>query len=97
MSDDQQLTLDAVNQALKDLGDRFAAGEVTRADYRRLRRQLVAEVSGEDPDTDDGPPTGRHPPIKTQTDRRLRFWMVPLLLAVMGLGGVLALIWFLWR
>lgn len=97
MSEERQLTLDAVNHALKDLGDRFMAGEVTRADYRRLRRQLVAEASGDNPPADDGPPTGRHPPIKTQTDTRLWFWMVPLLLALLGLGGFLALAWFVWE
>lgn len=91
---DQQHTLDAVNQALRDLGDQFAAGQVSRSDYRRLRRQLVAEASGDDPEHDNGPPTGRHPPIKTQTDTRLRFWLVPLLLALFGLGGLLALGWF---
>lgn len=97
MSDDRQLTLDAVNSALKDLGDRFVAGEVTRADYRRLRRQLVAEATGEDAEADDGPPTGRHPPVRTRTDTRVWFWLVPLFLALLGIGGLFALAWFVWR
>ena len=91
-STDREQTLEAVNQALRDLGRRFAAGELDRGEFRRLRRALVAEAAGDEaPPTDDEPPTGRHPAINA--DSRLWSRWLPLALA----GGVLlaGLAWWL--
>jgi hypothetical protein len=94
MSDAQrQVTLDAVNRALKDLGDRFAAGEVPRDEYRTLRRQLVAEATGENGISEEEMPTGRHPAVKG--DSKILFWLIPLALALVGVGGLLAFVWYL--
>lgn len=90
----RRVTLNAVNSALRDLGGRFAAGEISRSEYRRLRRQLVAEVTGDAPGDDDEP-TGRHAALGEPNGARTWMWLIPLALALIGLGGLAALIWLL--
>lgn len=95
MSVDEQ-RIQAANRELRRLGEQFAAARLDHEQYRQSRRQLIAEALGESPAAE---ATVRTPALEENEPEKFSrwFWLVPVILAVIGLGGVIGLALLLWR